>query len=522
MLPAELVSALADPRVHPFPATKVELHQTHISLVFLAGDFAYKIKKPVVLGFLDFSTLERRKHFCEEEVRLNRRLAPFVYLGVVPITNEDGQLRVEGSGEPIEWAVKMIRLPADATLEQRVDRGQATSNELAALAERIADFHRHAPTSAEIASYGCFDTVARNARENFDQSRPEVGVTVHGDVFERLRFLTDDQLNRLRPLIEARAVRGMPRDTHGDLHLDHVYHFPDRLPPEDWAIVDCIEFNERFRYADPVADMAFLVMDLKFHGRPDLARTFADAYFQYANDSEGRELLSFYAAYRSIVRAKVGGIKLREPEVGKRERSVELLRAKAHWLLALGELEEPERRPCLILIGGLPGTGKSTLARSLAERHDFEVIRSDVVRKDLSRSERLTASDLYSSAWTERTYLECLKQAKELLFSGQRVIVDATFREDRYRQILIESARGLCVPAHWFECHADPKLSRDRITARQNDPSDATGDVYQLLATRWEAPTEKTRIFHHAIDTNGSAENALQQVENILLANALL
>ena len=173
----------------------------------------------------------------------------------------------------------------------------------------------------------------------------------------------------------------MPRDTHGDLHLDHVYLFPDRAPPADLVIIDCIEFNERFRFADPVADMAFLVMDLAFHGRRDLARAFADAYFRASGDEEGRALLPFYTAYRAAVRGKVEGMELAEREVPEAERAAALVRARAHWLLALGELEEPGRRPCLVLVGGLPGTGKSTLARGLAEQAGFTVIRSDLVRR---------------------------------------------------------------------------------------------------------------------------------------------
>lgn len=510
----DLIAALREPGAYPFAAERVHFIQTHISLVFLVSGYAYKVKKPVSLGFLDFSTLEKRKHFCEEEVRLNRRLAPSVYLGIVPITLDNGRLRMEGSGEPIEWAVKMVRLPADATLESRVDSGLANGGEMIELAGRIADFHKGALGSIEIARFGAFDIVARNARENFEQARPEIGTTVHPGVFERLRVLTDKELNRLRPLIESRAARGVSRDTHGDLHLDHVYHFPDRPSPDNWAIVDCIEFNERFRYADPVADMAFLVMDLKFHNRPDLARSFADAWFKKTGDGDGRDLLSFYIAYRSIVRAKVGGIKLRTATIGKRERADELMRAQAHWLLALAELEEQIHRPYLLFIGGLPGTGKSTLALQLAERNNFEVIRSDVLRKELARS--LPTANLYTPEWNERTYAECLRQAEVLLFAGMRVIVDATFRQEQHRLMFANAARQRCVEVLWFDCEADPEVARQRIAARRNDPSDATWDVYQRLAANWEPPSATTQVIRRVIRTDLAPDDAVRDAESYL------
>jgi aminoglycoside phosphotransferase family enzyme len=218
-----LIAALSDPAAYPFAVEAVEVCQTHISAVFLAGDVVYKLKKPVNLGFLDFSTLDKRRHFCDEEVRLNRRLAPAVYLGVVPITRgADGSLRFEGEGDVVEWAVKMQRLPEDASLLNRLERDELTPELLETLAVRIAAFHRHAAGGATIAESGRFEVVARNARENFTQSESQVGITVSRGVFDRLRALNEIALTRLQPLIESRAARGVPRDTHGDLHLDQV------------------------------------------------------------------------------------------------------------------------------------------------------------------------------------------------------------------------------------------------------------------------------------------------------------
>jgi aminoglycoside phosphotransferase family enzyme/predicted kinase len=518
----QLIEALSHDRAYPHPVPGVEIRQTHISVVFLAGPYAYKIKKPVSLGFLDFTSLNKRRHFCEEEVRLNLRLAPAVYLGVVPVTGAGSKVQMEGQGEVVEWAVKMERLPEEATLLKRLQRGEVETELVEALARKIASFHARAEAGERIAAYGRFDAVCRNARENFEQSKPQVGHTLSQTVFERLAALTETALSRLRPLIEVRARRGVPRDTHGDLHLDHVYLFPDRQTPDDLVIIDCIEFNERFRFADPIADMAFLVMDLAFHGRRDLARAFTEAYFRASGDEEGRALLPFYTAYRAAIRGKVEGFELTEKEVPETERAAALARAKAHWLLALGELEEPGRRPCLVLVGGLPGTGKSTLARGLAERAGFTVIRSDTVRKELAGipteepASNSYRQGIYTPEWTERTYAECLRRAERALFEGQRVLVDATFREERNRLVLLDAAARLRVPAVLLLCRAEPAVVRERLENRRGDASDADWAVFQQAAERWEGAGPLTRQALREVSTSDTSEQALVQALEML------
>jgi aminoglycoside phosphotransferase family enzyme/predicted kinase len=512
---AHLIEVLSQPMAYPYPVSAVEVRQTHISAVFLAGSYVYKVKKQVDLGFLDFSTLEKRHHFCKEEVRLNRRLAPHVYLGVVPVVRSAAGVRFEGEGEPIEWAVKMQRLSDDATFQEGIRRGKVDIELIESLAQRLAFFHRAAETNERIAAFGRFEGVTGIVLDIFAQARGQVGTTVSMAVFNRVKALAEEALSRLRPVIEARAARGMPRDCHGDLHLDHIYYFPDQRPSTDLVIVDCIEFSERFRFIDPVADMAFPAMDLAFHGRKDLAQSFADAYFRLSGDEEGRVLLPLYTAYRATVRGMVEGLELNEKEVPEAERTAALERARAHWLLALSDLEEPARKPCLVLVTGFPGTGKSMLARGLAEKAGFTVIRSDVIRKQLAglAAEEPTPLQLrqrlYTPEWNDLTYSECLKRAGELLFESRRVIVDATFREEPKRQLFLQAAVRWGVPACLLLCRVDPETARKRLEHRQRDASDADWSVYLQLAANWEHVGTLSRQALHVISTEGSPQQAI-------------
>jgi aminoglycoside phosphotransferase family enzyme/predicted kinase len=514
---AQLIEALSDPASYPGSVAEVEVRQTHISVVFLAGPHVYKLKKPVEFGFLDFSTLAKRRHYCEEEVRLNRRLAPEVYLGVVPVTRGEGGIRVEDGGEVVEWTVKMRRLPDEAMLPNRLQRGEVGIGVVEALAHKVASFHAQAESGPRIAAFGRFEVVARNAQENFEQSAVHVGTTIHQAVFTRTQTLTEQALAGHRVLIESRAERGVPRDTHGDLRLGHVYVFPDRPPPDDLVIIDCIEFNERFRFADPVADMAFLVMGLTFQGYRDLARTFTESYFQASGDTEGRALVPYYTAYRAAVRGKVEGLKLARPEISEADRAATLAKARGSWLLALGELETAGRKPCLVLIGGLPGAGKSTLARELAEQAEFCVIRSDLVRKELAGAVGLrpnpSAFDegIYSADWTERTYGECLRRAEGFLFEGKRVLIDASFRAEAQRRTFHETAKRWGVPALFLLCQAGSDAIRERLARRRGDASDADWSVHLKLAESWEKPEPSTQSILRTIATGASVDQALGQ-----------
>ncbi len=508
-----LIEELTRPEAYPHTTQDVQVRQTHISVVFLAGAFAYKVKKPLDLGFLDFTSPAKRLHFCREEVRLNRRLAPEVYLGVVPITEGEEGLRVEGSGETVEHAVKMRRLPPDATLRARLLRDELTPEVLRTLAGRIARFHDEAESGPRIAEQARWEVVAENARENLRRAQDQVGLTLSRAVLDRLEGALEVHLEGLRPLIERRAERGVPRDTHGDLHLDHVYLFPEQPVPRDLVIIDCIEFSERFRHADPVSDAAFLAMDLIHLGRRDLERTFSAAYFQASEDEEGRSLLPFYRSYRAAVRGKVEGLAATEEEIPTDEREEATRSARGHWGLALTELEPASRRPGLVLVSGLPGSGKSTIAEGLAHTCGFGVISSDRMRKRLAGIPEDTPAPasfgegIYGPDWTERTYARCLEEARKALFEGERVLIDATFREEEARRAFLATAREHGVRALLVRCEANPEVIRGRMEGR-GGPSDADWQIHREVAARWEPLSTETERAATKVRTDTTREEA--------------
>ncbi|MDP3063752.1 MAG: AAA family ATPase, partial [Chloroflexota bacterium] len=444
-----LVVALLDPASYPERPESVELIETHVSWLFLAGQRVYKVKKPVDFGFLDFTTLERRRHFCQEEVALNRRLSPDVYLGVDEIRERDGRLTIEGPGQTVEYAVVMRRLPRQQALsellapgpDRGLARGEVSEDSVRRIAARIAQFHREAATSDEIARLGGYDAVAQNVRENFAQTEAYVGRTIERGDYDELRAYSEAFLEVRQPEFRAREREGWVRDCHGDLHTAQIF-LDDGI-----HIIDCIEFNQRFRYSDVAADIAFLAMDLDRHGRQDLSAALVSAYRQALGDAGFLDFLDFFKVYRAYVRGKVEGFRLGQPpaRTGGQPGLAEVEAKQAqHTAGGYFELARsylcPLPRPTLFLTAGLMGAGKTRLAENLARRWGLEHISSDLVRKELAGIEESEHryepfnQGIYSQESTLKTYQEMFRRAAALLRQGRSVVLDASFSNAALRR----------------------------------------------------------------------------------------
>ena len=514
----DYIEAMLSPGAYPHPVGRVKLIQTHISYVFLAGDFVYKVKKPVDLGFLDFTTMEKRRHFCQEEVRLNRRLCRGMYLDVVPVSFVAGVVQVDAAGAVVDYAVKMRCLPEERMMPQLLRRDAVTSEMLARLAGRIAEFHAAAETSDEIAAFGGLDTVLGNWRENFEQTEPYIGRTITRRQFEEIRAYVDDFTQREADLFAQRVREGRIRDCHGDLRAEAVC-FED-----DVCIFDCIEFNERFRYSDVAADLAFLAMDLDSRGRRDLSDELVGLYLGQAADPILPLVLNFYRCYRAYVRGKVDGFQLDEPEVPERQKARARRRARAFFRLAHAYATQAVPRVLMITVGP-SGTGKSYLASALAGRVGAAIYSSDVTRKRLlgiepaeSREEPIDAG-IYSPDITERTYQRMLEEARPHLERGRPVLLDATYlrREQRAEAARLAAQTGSRFLA--LECRASERLIRQRLARRRDEPkavSDGRLEVYEAQKARYEPPTELPRAQRLIVDTRRPLTEQIERALNRL------
>ncbi len=476
----------------PHPVEKLEVVQTHISTVLLAGEFAYKIKKPVSFPFVDYSALEKRRGFCQLEMVLNRRLAETVYLGVVPITRSGSQLNVEGTGEAVEYAVKMRRLPDAQRLGSLLEKGLVPDKFWTKLANRLTRFYREAARGPEVSKWATPQALREDWGQIFSQIRNFTSGLLEPAVLERLVVLWEEGLDYQRARIEKRFKAS--REGHGDLRLEHIYFFPEETEPLDLSVIDCVEFNTRYRCADPLCDVAFLLMDLEIAGYYAESDLFKREFLKASGEGVDH-LLDFYTAYRHMVRGLVRGLQAREEDAIPEYRVRAEKKSQAHFLQALSKLEEPNQKPGLILVGGLPGAGKSTLVQKLAQLENFQSFSSDATRKELAGqaldSQHATGYErgIYKAEWTEKTYGTLLERVRIALRGGHRVLVDASFSKQIWRERFKDMAKELGVQSVFFVCLINHDTAGIRLAETHRFGSDADLEIYRNMAAHWERPS---------------------------------
>jgi len=507
-----IVRALAEPSFYPHRPARVEHVQTHISHVFLAGSYVYKLKKAVRFPFLDFSTLERRRYFCAEELRLNRRLSPAVYLDLVPVVRTgDGGLALGGDGELVEPVLRMRRLPADRMLPALLGRDAVDAAMIARLARLLADFHQRAATGPEITAYAAPPALRSRWDDTMRTLLPFVGTVLPAEEHAILADFGPRFVQRHEPLLRVRQDGGHIRDGHGDLHAEHVCFVDDSvadaadgsaLAPGIY-IFDCIEFSVAFRCNDVASEIAFLTMDLEHRGRRDLADAFAAAYMVAAADPTIALLLPFYAAARACVRATVACLTSAEDEIAPPARAAAAAAARAYLALAVRSAWRAGG-PAVVVCTGLSGTGKSTLAAALGDATDAVLLRSDVIRKrDDSPGRGPATTERYTAGARAATYETLAREADAVLAAGRGVIADATFmrRVDRERLTRVAARHGR--PCVFVETRAAEAVVRERLAARTAaDPSDARWDTYVAQRQAYEpCGVDEPRI---VVDTDGA------------------
>jgi len=494
------LKSLLKPEAYPEPTNSVRLMQTHVSFLFLTDNFVYKIKKPVDFGFLNFTTIDSRRFYCNEEVRLNRRLCPDTYLGVLEVRETLSGATFCGDGKIIDYAVKMKRLPDKRMLDRMLAEGKVTEQDIRKIARAIARFHLAAEHGGAIDEYGSVEGIRRNWEENFKQAERFIDLSVSERDLELIRKFTKTFLSENEAIFSERVNLGFIRDCDGDIHLENI------CLTDPVCIFDCIEFNDRFRYTDTAADIAFFLMDLDFHDKSVFSAPFLDEYTAVTGDSGLFPILEFYKIYRAFVRGKVESLKLTDPNIPDTEKSEAGNKARRYFRLARGYLLRRSTPKALVITCGLMGSGKSATASALAFELDMEIVSSDALRKEIAKSppDRRChdeyGSGIYTPAFDKATYEALLSRSEISLRAGRGIIVDATFRrkEDR-RRFACMAAKS---EVHFCIIHTvcPGSVARVRLDERKLKPgslSDGRWDLFSRQKEDFEAPGsgEGTLIF---------------------------
>lgn len=489
---------LKNPEFYDSDVESVEVLQTHISFVALTGAYAYKVKKPVDFGFLDFSTLEKRKYYCEEELRLNRRLCPEIYLDVVSITRDGKELRLGGPGEVVEYAVKMKEFPQKNIMTNLLQKGKIREDIIDEICGILVDFYRRSDRSSEIDVFGSLSLVKKNIDENFEQTTAVIDRTISKKIYDEIMRMTALFFQQKKHVFEQRVHQGHIGDCHGDLHSGNI------VIGEKVCIFDCIEFNKRFRYCDVASDIGFLAMDLDYLNFPYLSSFLIERYIERSKDADVLEVLNFYKSYRAYVRGKVIGFQLNDPHIDERKKNeiIEIARSYfelSHYYASLVTFDLERKQPVLFLVNGLTGTGKSTVALKIAVDYHASVINTDVVRKEMAGLDKFERhldqpdTGLYEPEKITLTYQQVLEKAAALLRQGRNVVVDATFQKQQYREMVEQVVEDTKAVDIWVRCTCPDQVVKQRLEERLKKKSVSDG--------RWEIYLHQKQTFEPFLDT---------------------
>lgn len=502
-----LIAAMMRPAFYPKPPGEVTYKETHISHLFFAGELVYKVKKPVRFSFLDYSTLAKRRYYLQEELRLNRRLAPSVYLGVMPIAFDETGWRLGGWAEPAEYTLVMRRLPEKRMLPFLLDTRQVTREMMAELAQLLAGFHGAAERVDEMQLNDYPAPLAQKWHENVADLEPFLGQAAERETLQALRNAGQKFLEAQKNLLVRRAIEGWVRDVHGDLHAEHIC-----FAPEGIQIFDCIEFSAGLRRCDLASEIAFLSMDLTVRGAESLREPFIARYRQLLPDPDLPTLLPFFECYRALVRAKVHALRL-----GRWNDET------ARYFAFAQRFIWEQHKPFVVLISGFSGSGKSTLARALGQRLGMPVSNSDIVRKTLggnaARHQVPLNSDIYSPAFTEKTYAKMAREAEKQILMGKGAILDATFGRKGQREKIVQLAAKHKVPLLLIHCSTDNATTERRLRLRAaegTDVSDGRWEIYVAQKAAYEPLIEFPPEHVLELETDAPQEQLVGDCERFL------
>ena len=511
-----LIAALDNPLVFGHPVKYIRLIETHISWVILTGNYAYKIKKPVNFGFLDFSTLEKRHFYCQEELRLNRRFAPEIYLELVEIRGSQDAPRLQGSGEVIEYAIKMLEFPQQCLLSSHAAKHDLSPELIDDIAATVSEAHASSDRADQANDFGTATVAAQWSAENMDQIRNAIPREFLPDTYFQLERWYQEN-NALLANIDERKREGFVRECHGDLHLGNMALIGGRV-----TLFDCIEFNPELRWIDTISEAAFVAMDLNARGFPGYCWRFLNRYLESSADYAGIKLLRYYFIYRALVRAKVEALRVDQE-------ACDTETYQAHIKPALDYIELAGRwstshRAGLIIMHGLSGSGKSTIAAQLVEMLGAIQIRSDVIRKELfdfnadEQTGSALAEGIYTADATELTYRRMAEIAATIIDADFTVIVDATFLLETQRRTLLEMEVSSLCKRVIVHCEALEEELRKRIVGRENDPSEANLQVLeqQLRSQQPISVGEKTLARVVTIGSDGISTTKIQEIRQLL------